>query len=203
MVKWQRGSLGELIPEIERTITETPGLALLSAMLTMASAESGDHERARRLLSDFGTAGFDLPLDVTWLSGMVEYAEAAVQCGDRTCAAPLLDRLQPWADQMAVCCLGTAEGPVGTFVGGLAMVLGHYDEAAHYFSRAAAFSQAAGASFYGARTHLWWGKMLAQRNAPRDSERARDLLTEAHTVALANGYSNVERRAAAALVALS
>ena len=41
--------------------------------------------------------------------------------------------------------------------------------------------------------------MLAERQAPGDAQKARDLLTKAHTVAAANGYGNIERRAADAL----
>lgn len=43
------------------------------------------------------------------------------------------------------------------------------------------------------------GNMLAVRNAPGDSEKARDLLTKARTVATTHGYANLERRAAQAL----
>lgn len=39
----------------------------------------------------------------------------------------------------------------------------------------------------------------AERDRPGDTGTARDLLTEAHTVAAASGYGNVERRAAEAL----
>ena len=41
--------------------------------------------------------------------------------------------------------------------------------------------------------------MLAERDAPGDTERARDLLTAAHAAAVAHGYANIERRAAEAL----
>jgi hypothetical protein len=41
--------------------------------------------------------------------------------------------------------------------------------------------------------------MFAERNAPGDLERARELLTNAQTTAAADGYANGERRAAEAL----
>ena len=41
--------------------------------------------------------------------------------------------------------------------------------------------------------------MLGERQAEGDTEKARDLLTKAHIAATANGYGNVERRAAAAI----
>jgi hypothetical protein len=59
------------------------------------------------------------------------------------------------------------------------------------------------AKFYAAVTDLDWGCMLGERRAEGDTERARNLLTRAHTAATAHGYGNVERRAAAALQHLS
>jgi hypothetical protein len=41
--------------------------------------------------------------------------------------------------------------------------------------------------------------MLAERGAPGDAEKARQLLTKAQTASEARGYANVERRATRAL----
>ena len=89
-----------------------------------------------------------------------------------------------------------------THLGGLATVLGRYDEADAYFAQSAAMSDRMGAKFFAALTDLMWGRMLAERRAPGDTEKARDLLTKAHTAAVAHGYGGVERRAAAALQGL-
>jgi hypothetical protein len=45
--------------------------------------------------------------------------------------------------------------------------------------------------------------MLAERKAECDTEKALDLLTRAQAIATAQGYVNVERRAAAALQLLN
>jgi len=82
---------------------------------------------------------------------------------------------------------------------GLANVLGRYDEANEYFTHAGQFSARIEAKFYAARTDLWWGKMLLERRAPGDTERARDLLTKAHSAAVAHGYGAIERRTTEAL----
>ncbi|MEJ7720747.1 MAG: hypothetical protein WKF58_10005 [Ilumatobacteraceae bacterium] len=152
----------------------------------------------RRLLEEFAAADFDLRLDPTWISGMVAYAEVAIACRARKCAGPLFDQLAPWADQMPMSGI-TADGPVSHYVGGLATVLGRYDEADAHFAQAAAFSDRANAKFFAARTNLSWGQMLAERRAPGDTDKARDLLTKAHAAAAAATYANVERRAAEAL----
>jgi class 3 adenylate cyclase/tetratricopeptide (TPR) repeat protein len=202
-VSFQRGTLGETVPLIEQMATDVPELAgAIAAVLALAHVEADHTDDARHLLEDFAAADFDLPIDPNWLFGTVLYAEVAIACRDPKYAGPLFDRLAPWADQMSNGGIST-NGPVSHYLGGLATVLGRYDEADAYFTQAAAFSDRVGAKFDAARTNLSWGKMLAERNAPGDIEKARDLLTKAQTAAATHGYANVERRAAAALQQLN
>ena len=93
----------------------------------------------------------------------------------------------------------SAYDPVSHYLGDLATVLGRYDQADAYFAHAAQFNHRAGAKFFTANTDLAWGKMLTERDAPGDRERARDLLTAAHAAAVAHGYAGIERAAADAL----
>ncbi len=196
---WQRGTMGELIPLIEQMAADNPGIPTLMSALAMAHVEVDRRAEARHLLEAFAAVDFELPLVPVWLPGMADYAETAIECGDPRYAGPLFDRLAPWADQFVTDGGASASGPVTHYLGGLATVLGRYDEADAYFTRAAAFNERANAKFFAARTHLSWGKMLAERNAPGDAEKARDLLSTARTAAAAHGYANVERRAAEAL----
>jgi DNA-binding SARP family transcriptional activator/tetratricopeptide (TPR) repeat protein len=200
----QRGTISDLVPLIEQMAAEMPGSAPASIAGAIAAAHvEGDRtEVARHLLEGFAASDFDLPLGQDWITGMVAFAEAAIECRDPKYAGPLFERLAPWADQWS-CGTVTAEGPVSHFLGGLAAVLGRYDEADAYFAQAAASSGRAAAKFFAARTDLSWGRMCADRQAPGDIEKARDLLTKAHTVASTLGYGTVERRAAAALQSLN
>ena len=199
-VNHQRGTAYEMVPIIEQMIAETPDLGpgALNGALALAYTDGGRVDDARHLLEEFAAAEFDLPLDQIWIPAMVNYADAAVECRDLTYAMPMFDKLAPWADQLS-CTGSTAEGPVSHYLGGLATVLGRYEEADAYFAQSAAFSARVGAKFFAARTDFLWGRMLAERRAPGDIEKARDLLTKAHTTAVTNGYGTVERRAAAAL----
>jgi class 3 adenylate cyclase/tetratricopeptide (TPR) repeat protein len=199
VVSIQRGTTEELAPLIEQTAADTPDIAgVTAAVLALAHVEAGRIDDARHLLEEFAVADFDLPLDPVWFTGMLAYAEAAIRCGDPKYAGPLFDRLAPWADQFSTAGL-TADGPVSHWLGGLATVLGRYDEADAYFTQAAAFNHRANAKFFAAATNLSWARMLAERRAPGDIEKARDLLTKAHAAAAAHGYANVERRATEAL----
>ncbi len=198
-VSLQRGTLGDLVPIIEQTAVEAPEMAaLLKAVVAGAHAQAERADQAGELLEEFANAGFALPMDAFWLTAMSAYAEAAIVVREPRYAAPLFDRLAPWADQFGT--VGpSSSGPVSHFVGGLASVLGRYDEANVYFAQSAAMCEQMGAKFFAAQTNLLWGEMLSKREAPSDAGQARDLLTKARSAAADNGYGNVERRAVAAL----
>jgi len=200
VVSAQRGTMGELIPLIEQMVDETSTLTgVLTAVLAQAHAEADHTEDVRHLLEEFAASDFELPADQAWITAMYSYAEAAIHCGDRRYAGPLFDLLAPWAEQSVASGSVTASGLVSHSLGGLATVLGRYDEADAYFDRSAAMSARMKAKFFGAVTDLLRGNMLAERQADGDTEKARDLLTKAQGAAAAYGYGNVERRAAAAL----
>ena len=199
-VNVQRGTIGELVPLIEQMAAEGPEIApVLNGVLAAAYAEGDRMDEARYLLARFATSDFDLAMDQIWTSGMVSYANAAIACRDPRFAGPLFDRLAPWSDQFCTNGGGTAAGPVSHYLGGLATVLGRYEDADAYFGQAAAMSDHMGAKAFAATTHLWWGRMLAERQAPGDADKGRELLTKAHVVAAANGYRTVEHESAEAL----
>jgi ATP/maltotriose-dependent transcriptional regulator MalT len=200
MVHAERGTLGDLVPLLEQMAADAPDIAgAITSALAVAHAEADRDEDARRLLDEFAATGFALPVDQLWLTGMTSYAESAVAVGDPVYAEPLFDRLAPWADQLATDGVATAQGPVRHLLGGLATVLGRYDVAEAHFARAEEFNHRVGAKYFAARTNLWRGRMLVERAAAGDAERARTMLTEAHASASAHGYGTVERRAAALL----
>ncbi len=204
VVSVQRGTVGELIPLIEQMLNESSAQAkVLKSALAQAHAEAGHTDDARRILEEFAGTGFDLPMDPAWMTGMFSYVEAAIHCRDTQYAGPLFDRLAPWAEQSVAYGIAMASGLVSHSLGGLATVLGHYDQADSYFAKSSATSARMKAKYFAASTDLLWGSMLAERNAAGDAERARDLLAKAHVVATANGYGNVERRAAAAILDLN
>ena len=161
----RRGTLGDIAELIAQTARENPGLPALTGNLARAHVQGGNMEDARRLLDDFARSGFDPPLDFLWLIGMAGWAEVAIACRDPQYAGPIFDRLAPWADQLTYIDLVT-EGPVSLYLGGLAAVLGRYDEAEAYFTKSADFCGRTAAKCFAAQTDLWWGSMLAERGAP-------------------------------------
>ena len=197
-VSWQRGALADLVPLMEQTITKNPGFPSALAALALGHAEGGRMSDASQLLADEASSDLATPLTSSWLTNRTLYAEVAIECRNAESALRQFERLAPWASQFSAGGL-SAEGPVSHYLGGLGTVLGRYDEAEAYFVQSAAMSDSMGSKFFAARTDLSWGWMLAKRRLPGDAEKARHLLTTAHTVAAANGYGGVERRSSEAL----
>ncbi len=198
-VNWMRGTMGDLAPLLESMMEANPGLPTIRASLAMAYGQAQRLDDAAGLLGEFAATNYFLPQDTVWLNGMTEYAEAAIACGDHRYAQALYGVLEPWVDQFSSAGGLTAEGPVCLYLGGLATVLGRYDDAERNLALAAELCEQNAMRFYAALTDLRRGEMLLARGLGDDTEAARTLLTSAQSVAVANGYGAVARDAAAAI----
>jgi hypothetical protein len=203
MVHHQRGLLDTLSPLIEEMASSTPNTSgVLSGALAVASLEGDRPGEARARLEAFAADGYELEMNPVWITGMAFYADAAITLADPEFAAPLFERLEPWAHLWADNG-ATAQNPICHYLGGLAAVLERHELAEQYFERSAELCEDAGAQFFLAQTQLLWGRTLATRGRPADAERARELLARASSAATTRGYASVERRAAQALELLS
>ena len=195
----QRGNLSQFEPYLRQNIIDLPNQApVLTAWLARAHLEADRLDDAASLLDEFADSGFELRQDADWTVFMALYAETAVATRDADRAAVLFDRLAPFNEQWCSCG-GSSYGPVSRHLGDLATVLGRYEDAETYFARASAFVERIGAKFDAACNSLSWGRMLIERGAPGSTDRSRELFAQAHAIATANGYRDVERRAAAEL----
>jgi hypothetical protein len=192
----QRGTMSELIPLIEQLRTDAPDISpwLFGSLLAKAHVEVGRTDDARRLLAEFDAAGYALPFDQVWLTGMVDYAEAAIECAAAEYSRPLYERLIPFAGQVPATG-ASALAPVSYYLGGLCAVLQRFDEAAGHFSDAADTSARIGGRFFTARTQLGQARLLFTRARPGDEEQGRRLAEQARSAAAAYGYGGVERSA--------
>ena len=116
--------MNELIPLIEQLAADAPEISpwMFGSLLAKAHVEVDRTDAALGQLEAFAASGFDLQLDHVWLSGMVDYADAAVVCGDPAYARPLFERLAPWHAQLPATS-ASALPPVSHYLGGLAGVL--------------------------------------------------------------------------------
>ena len=203
IVHHQRGSLDSLSPLIEDMASSTPNTSgVLSGALAVASLEGDRPDEARARLEAFAADDYELEMNPVWITGMAFYAEAAIGLGDPAFAAPLFERLEPWAHLWADNG-ATAGNPICHYLGGLAALLGRDDDADEYLRRSAELCENAGAQFFLAQTQLLWGRTLAARGRAEDVDRARDLLARASSSAVSRGYASVARRAARELELLA
>ena len=180
MIHYQRGTLNVLSDLMEDMAAGTPSLAgVLSGALAIADMEVDDAEGARRRLAAFAEDGFELEMNPIWITGMVFHTDAVIELGDPAFAGPLHERLAPWVDQWSDNG-ATAANPICHYLGGLASVLGRYDDANAHFAQSEAMCEEAGAQFFLAQTHLLWGRMLLNRGETSQRERALVLLRNAH-----------------------
>jgi len=140
--------------------------------------------------------------DAGWLAAVVNYSLAAIRLEAVEPAEQLAALLAPYHDQVPYQGV-IGQEPVALCLGGLASVLGRYDEAERYFAEATELNTRGGLRYAEAHTQLLWGCMLSARALPGDSDRARPRLEKARATGASKGYASIELRAVAALSTLS
>ncbi|HEV7174723.1 MAG TPA: BTAD domain-containing putative transcriptional regulator [Solirubrobacteraceae bacterium] len=150
-IAFERGTVGELAPMLAEAVRQTPGVPGFRATLALALVEAGRGEEARRLLEQAIASSFpDTPHDIAWLTVACIYAHVAASLEDPAAAAVLYRALDPFGEQVAFPAFGVW-GPVGLYLGSLALVLGDPAGAEHHLQQAARIAMRAGAPIWEAR----------------------------------------------------
>ena len=194
-IRWHQGRLDEIIPLIAQAAADNPGLPGFQAAYAVMLCECGRSDEARPLFEtarsvDFHHAAYDW----IWLTTTTLWADTAAWLSDVSAAGLLFERLAPFETQ-GVTSGRTVTGTVGMYLARLATVLGRDDDALRLFERADAQLRALGAPYPRARNQVEWARLLSSRGTDTDLRRARELLAEATTAAVAYGCGGVERRA--------
>ena len=194
LVRMQQGRLEELLSMLSEVVAANPNVPAYRGALAEAHLEAGQPEEARQLLEAAASTGFScLPLDPAWSIGMALYADVAIELRHTSAAAKLLEHLTPYHDQIPFNSLIRHE-PVAFCLGGLATVLGRYDEAESYFSDAMEICRRGEMSFSEARTQLAIARMRLQRLQGDDLEQAGHVLECALATAVNRGYASLEAK---------
>jgi hypothetical protein len=200
--RYEQGRMGELVSLIADTVDQNPSIPTFRAVLAAAHLDAGNEAAARQLMDEGAEGSFSLPEDNAWFDGIINYARVVIELQVRGHAERLIELLVPFRNQVPHNGL-IPQPPVATYLGGLATVVGRYEEAESYFEQAAELNTRGEMRFAEAETNLYWGRMLRARNRPGDTDRSRSLLEQARESAAARGYAMVERRASAELSKLS
>jgi tetratricopeptide (TPR) repeat protein len=171
------GGLAEMSGDLERLAEESPAQPIFRCLVAVADLELGEIERGHRTLDELGPDDFAaIPRDEDWLLAVALLIEVAAALGDVDRAAVLQRLLAPYADLVVVDPHVFSTGSAARSVAVAASACARFDEAESHFLAALEMNQRLGARPWLADTQSSYGQMLLARNAPGDSERARELI---------------------------
>jgi class 3 adenylate cyclase/tetratricopeptide (TPR) repeat protein len=201
-VRARQGRMDELIPLLENALADTPTLRAYRALLAAAKARANQSDQARLMIREDIAAGFPMPENTGWITGMAYWAETAVLVHEPDAAPVLRERLLAYHDQL-VTALITFSPAVCHYLGLLDHLVGRYDDADAWFAEALELHQRVRSPVLIAYTQAAWAALLADRNQGNDHTRARAMAQAALDAAIAGGYGYVEADARAVLDRLS
>jgi class 3 adenylate cyclase len=175
----EQGRLEEYIPVLESILQTNPNPAWHSRIVQI-HAELGHEEEARREFEAMAAQDFaDVQRDAIWNITMTYLAEGAAFLRDTRRCEQIYEMLLPQAGQNVMVTFGACNGPVARYLGLLTAALGHFDDAERHFEDALAMNRRLGARALGARAESDYARMLLERDAPGDRERALQLTNDA------------------------
>jgi tetratricopeptide (TPR) repeat protein len=181
VLRWLQGRLAEIDDMFQSQVEQfgmAPSYRAANAFLHLTL---GRNEQAREELDRLATNDFaDLPETWLTLNMLRSLSEVAAALGDKRRAALLYDRWRPYADRLLmigarIACFGATTHWLGLLAG----TMRRWDDAVAHFEAALETNARIGARPFLARTQHEYARMLIERNAPGDKEKARTLLTEA------------------------
>ena len=185
------GHRSELPPAIARAVEAGP-VELTSRLAHVIVGVSGDPEGrwevARDFLDEAVAAGFrHVRPDLMWVTSMLGYATLAIELEDLGAAAELLAIIGPYTGEIA-----TNLGPVATYAGRLASLLGRHDLAEQHLSAAFGIADAFDWDYH--RAAILIARAAARRRSVRQlsrpgqrGEQAQAWLATAERICVARG----------------
>jgi tetratricopeptide (TPR) repeat protein len=176
----EQGRLEEIDDLLRRSVDEYAGYRSFRCLVPLLDCELGRPEAARQEFEELAVGNFEsLPRDSEWLFCLCILSEVTAYLGDRQRAATLYRLLHEHAMLNAVAAGELAIGSVARYLGILASTMSRWDEAARHFEDALEMNANMGARPWVAHTQHDYARMLLERRAPGDEEKADHLLSDA------------------------
>lgn len=194
LLHWEQGRLDELRDEWQGVVDQFPRAAFAKAWLSLADAELGDSDGARRGLRLLAEQIPQRPRNGIWLPAVALASVLSAHLNEPDAAGSLYPVLLPYAGHIIaftapqpVVCLGSAS----FYLALLATVTARWAEAADHFEAAIGAHDRLGARPFLARTRYEYARMLLRRGQPADRGRAVGLLDRALATASSMGMAAV------------
>ncbi|NQU07290.1 MAG: tetratricopeptide repeat protein, partial [Candidatus Abyssubacteria bacterium] len=180
VVRFLQGRLDEIDEAFRSQWEQHPNVPAFRGAIAHLHLHLGREEQAREELERLAANDFaDLPRNWTMPTILMEMAEVAAALGDMRRAAVLYNLLLPFAGRLLTLAYNVAcVGSIAHWLGLLAGTLRQWDAAVAHFEAAIETNARVGARPYLARSQHEYARMLIERNASGDKEKARTLLTE-------------------------
>jgi tetratricopeptide (TPR) repeat protein len=196
LLRWEQGRLGELREDWHGVVDQFPRAEFARAWLSLADAELGRVDDARRGLRSLAEQLPQRPRDGTWLPAVALAAVLAAHLNEPQVAGSLHPLLGPYAGHVVaftaphpVVCLGSAS----FYLGLLATLTARWAAATDHFEAAIRAHERLEAGPLLARTRYEYARMLLARGRAADVSRALGLLEEALATADALGMAAVAK----------
>jgi AAA ATPase domain len=200
LLRWEQGRLGELRGVLQAVVDQFPRAAFARAWLSLADAELGDDDDARRGLRSLTEQLPQQPRNGIWLPAVALAAVLSTRLNEPEAAGSLYPLLGPYAGHVVaftasqpVVCYGSAS----FYLGLLATAPASWAEAAGHFEAAVAAHHRLGARPWLARSRYEYARMLLARGQAADRHRALGLLDRALASASSLGMAAVAEQAKA------
>ena len=194
-IRAHQGRLDEIADFFIDVARDNPSIAVLRAAVPLILSEIGRLDEARdRLLAEAET-GFDVPFDLTWLSGMSSFLDVAAATGEHAAARTLVDRVAPYGAQVVSPTAFLVRGAIARPLARAATLLGDHDRAEQWFATAHDIHSRLQAPFWSALGQLDHADLCLERRDDGDVARARDLVSTAAATATEHGCTGLARRA--------
>jgi hypothetical protein len=179
VLRWEQGRLGELRDQWRRVVDQFPKAAFARAWLSLAEAETGDHDDARRGLRSLAEQLPQQPRNGIWLPAVALASLLSARLDEPEAARSLYPLLLPYARHIVaftaphpVVCLGSAS----FYLALLATTTSRWAQAPDHFQAAIRAHDRLGAGPLLARTRYEYARMLLRRGQAADRKQALGLL---------------------------
>jgi tetratricopeptide (TPR) repeat protein len=176
-LRFEQGNMTDAKDVVVRTLEDLPENPILRAMHALVLAES---EAMTQAMKEYERIADDRCAGVPWPLRPIALAyrtEVAVALGDVDRADWLYEDFRPYSGQVVLSGVAsTCVGAVDRYLGMLASTMGRWSHAEGHYRDAAALEAGLASPPTTARTQYWHGRMLLDRAAPGDADRARGLL---------------------------
>jgi class 3 adenylate cyclase len=200
MVRWDMGTLDEMLPAMERIRRDFPGVTGFRPSVGIAYLAAGRDDDARAILRDGVANRFgDHPLNPLWAITISLYATICIEVGDADSAAVLYDVMSPLRGR-ANSSVVSMNGLVTEQLAALAIVMGDLPLAQTHAMEALAQAQRLGARVSATRVLLTLARWAV---ASGELEMAAQYAEEAVAQAAELGMRRVHAQAAAVLASLA